>query len=98
MLVALGAVAAVALVVTQGGGSPDEKVPGESSRGTEPTATPSPGIPTVIPTQLPSELPSLPSELPSELPTGLPTEWPTELPGVLPSGFVPLFSSPFGGS
>lgn len=63
VIVALGAVAAVTLMVTSSDGSSDERAPARSSRSTGSSPTPS----LSSPSQLSSELPSLPSALPSEL-------------------------------
>ncbi|WP_188114379.1 hypothetical protein [Streptomyces apricus] len=72
----LGAVAAVALTVTGGDGSPDKKSPTQSSSGTG--RSPSPSL--SLPSRLPSELPSLPSELPSGLESLLPSLASDEVP------------------
>ncbi|WP_194238514.1 hypothetical protein [Streptomyces spongiae] len=76
MIVALGAVAAVALVVTSGDGTSDEKAPAGNSRSTGSSPTPS----LSIPSQLPSELPSLPSDLPSDLDSLFPAPVGDEVP------------------
>ncbi|GAA3814259.1 hypothetical protein ACFS5L_19080 [Streptomyces phyllanthi] len=77
MIVALGAVTAVVLVATSGGGPSGGKSPAESGRSTASSSTPS----LSVPSQLPGELPSLPSDLPS----GLPSEFPSDLDSFLPT-------------
>ncbi|MEU5340696.1 hypothetical protein AB0H18_07630 [Streptomyces sp. NPDC020766] len=77
VIVALGAVSAIALVTTSDDGSSDKKSPSESASTTG--RLPSPSL--SIPSELPSELPSLPTKVPS----GLPSDVPTDLDSFLPS-------------
>ncbi|MDV9175068.1 hypothetical protein R6V09_33770 [Streptomyces sp. W16] len=80
MIVAAGAVAAVALMVFGGHDSPDKKRPAESSSSGSPSLT--------LPTKLPSSLPTeLPTALPSNLPSELPSEVPSDIGSLLPSLF-----------
>ncbi|MDX3630435.1 hypothetical protein PV728_08975 [Streptomyces europaeiscabiei] len=88
VIITLGAVVAVVLAATGGEGSPDEKAPGETGRGSSPSPTPSPSLPS----SLPSDLPTLPSGIPSTLPSDLPSEFPSEIPSDLGS----LFPAPAG--
>ncbi|WP_229702531.1 hypothetical protein [Streptomyces albiflavescens] len=76
VIVAVGAIVAVAVVAFGGDGKQDKKSPTESTR-----RSPSPSL------SIPSELPSLPSEVPSVVPT-LPSEVPS---GVVPSDLESLF-------
>ncbi|MFI6463624.1 hypothetical protein [Streptomyces sp. NPDC050538] len=82
MIVAAGAVVAIALMASGGHDSPDKKTPAESSSST--SRGPSLTLPTKLPTSLPTKLPtSLPSNLPSELPS----EVPSDIESLLPSLF-----------
>ncbi|MGI5192575.1 hypothetical protein ACQEVY_02760 [Streptomyces sp. CA-288835] len=83
VIVAIGAVAAVALVVTSDDGSSGKKSPAASSDTTGSTPTPSLSIPSELPS-LPSDVPSLPSGVP-DLPTDLPSGLPTDLESLLPT-------------
>ncbi|WP_371582171.1 hypothetical protein [Streptomyces sp. NBC_01314] len=89
MIIALGAVVAVVLAVTGGEGSPNDRPPGETGRGSSPSPTPS----LSLPSQLPSDLPTLPSGFPGDLPSDVLSEFPSEFPSDLGS----LFPAPADG-
>ncbi|MFD0305298.1 hypothetical protein [Streptomyces sp. NPDC127119] len=81
MILGIGAVSAVALVVTSGDGSSDKKPPTESSSTKGRLPSPSLSIPSQLPTELPSSLPSgVPSELPSGVESLLPSLASDEVP------------------
>ncbi|MEU7581579.1 hypothetical protein AB0B50_28690 [Streptomyces sp. NPDC041068] len=81
MIVAVGAVAAVVLLVTGDDGE-GKKGPAESSTATASEPTPSLSIASQIPSELPTDLPTgLPSGLPS-VPTGFPSDLDSLLPTV----------------
>ncbi|WP_223832684.1 hypothetical protein [Streptomyces venezuelae] len=83
IIVALGAVAAVVLLVTRDDGD-GRKEPAESDSSTAREPTPSLSIPSRIPSQLPTGLPSDVPSLPTDFPT-LPTDFPSDLDSVRPS-------------
>ncbi|MFI7321269.1 hypothetical protein [Streptomyces venezuelae] len=88
---ALGAVAAVVLLVTNDDGD-GKKEPAESESSTTREPTPSLSIPSRIPSELPTGLPSDVPSLPTDFPT-LPTNFPT-LPTGFPSDLDPAVPSP----
>ncbi|MFF7449377.1 MULTISPECIES: hypothetical protein [unclassified Streptomyces] len=70
------AVAAIVLMASGRGDSPDD----------EPSASSSPRPTLSLPTELPSKLPTeLPTRLPSQFPTDLPSEFPSGLESLVPS-------------
>ncbi|MFJ3221967.1 septum formation family protein [Streptomyces sp. NPDC086783] len=89
VVVAVGVLAAVLLVVTQGGDSSDDKSPTDSDTRTGRSPAPSLSIPSKLPTELPSRLPS-------GLPSDFPTDFPSGLPSALPSDLESLFAVPAG--
>ncbi|MEW2393676.1 hypothetical protein AB0933_35520 [Streptomyces venezuelae] len=81
---AIGAVAAVVLLVTGDDDGDDKKEPTKSDSSTAREPTPSLSIPSRIPSELPTGLPSDVPSLPTDFPT-LPTDFPSDLGSAAPS-------------
>jgi hypothetical protein len=80
-IVTVGAIVAVALVATSGGGKGGKKSPTESSGSTGRSPSPSLSIPSGLPS-LPSDVPSVVPTLPSEVPSGVPSDLQSLFPTV----------------